>query len=92
MMKNYEFRKYNSIIEEHGYDKLSCRQSEGLLVGGSDRRKVVTKEVGNRRLTSVPRVEFEPMILVFQNGKEFHVLDRMTSVIGYLTNNNISVI
>jgi hypothetical protein len=32
--------------------------------------------------TSMPRVEFEPMIPVFERAKIFHALDRSVTVIG----------
>jgi hypothetical protein len=41
-----------------------------------------THKKNKRTETSMPRVGFEPMILVFEREKTIHALDRMATVIG----------
>jgi hypothetical protein len=61
---------------------LIYTQSVGILGRGSARRKAATYTQNKGRQTSMPRVEFEPTIPVFERAKTLHALDRVVTVIG----------
>jgi hypothetical protein len=50
--------------------------------GGSACRKAATYIQNKRKQTSIPPVEFEPTIPVFECEMMVHALDRATTVIG----------
>jgi hypothetical protein len=54
--------------------------------GGAVRRKAATytRQLKQNKIieTSMPRVEFEPTIQVFERAKTFYALDRAATVIG----------
>jgi hypothetical protein len=61
------------------------------LDGGPARRKAATytatQKQNKRTQTSIPRVGFEPTILVFGRAKTVHALERAATVIGSLKYN-----